>query len=1548
MKNDVPDTDDHDIEPRTTAPAGGNGAAASSPDETDGSSNGTSNAQPHDRADRAAMSTGDGPTPRLPFPVVGVGASAGGLEAYTELLEALPPDGGMAFVLIQHLPPQHDSMLVELLSKRTAMPVVQVEDGMRIEADAVYVIRPGHTLTMADGLLRLGESLAKPGHGRPVDDFFKSLAEEQRERAICVILSGMGSNGTAGAQEVKAVGGLCIAQEPESAKYPSMPRSLIDAGLADFVLRTDEMPAVLKQYATHPYAAGTSDPARLARRERQALAEVLTLLRTRAGHDFNGYKKGTVVRRVQRRMGLGQHERVSDYARVLRQNHAEVLALADDLQIHVTGFFRDPEAWEMLREKVIEPLVAGRDADAPIRAWITACSSGEEAYTLGILLLEAAERAGKTFDIKIFATDTAERSLSHARGGVFPGGISSEVAPERLERYFDYQDGVYVVKKELRELVVFAPQNVLQDPPFSRLDVVTCRNLLIYLEPEVQRRVLALLHFGLREGGALLLGTSETTGAVDDGFEPISKKWRLYRRVGPTRHGMVEFPLPRSLTPPEPGRPGRAPVVRPVPRAGVAQLAQHALLERHTPAAVVVDRLGQIAYYHGDTARFLDQPRGEPTRELLVLAHKGVRGALRTAMHKAIVQGVAARVADGLVETDRGRCRVEVTVAPLDQRPGNGHFLVSFAERPEPPPAQGEAGEAGDDAAEARRLRDELARVRDELQSTVEELQTSNEEMKASNEEITSVNEELQSANEEMETSKEELQSLNEELATVNAQLRAKMEELERTSSDLASLLSSTAIATIFLDTQYRIRRFTPPALELLELIPGDVGRPMDDLARKFDDPDLMGDARAVLDKLVPVEREVAGEGGRWFLRKVLPYRTLDNRINGVVITFVDVTHRRAAEQALRHSETRLKAILEQLPAGIGVVDLDGKLLLGNTAMRQYLPKFIPSRDPSQAARWRAADAEGQPLSPDQWPGTRALRGEPVRPGAEFLFTGDDGVDRWMLVSAMPFRSDEGQVMGAILVVQDVDLLKKAVAERDRFFSVSLDLLAVASMSDGRWKHVNPAMCRTLGYTRRELLAIPHAELVHPDDRERTRQASAGLAQGRPLKDFENRVRCKDGSYRWIAWETSADPATGLMYCTGRDTTDRRRADQERADLLEAERAARAQAEAANAAKDDFLANVSHELRTPLSAILLWSKMLLGERPTDDDDDSARAKTLAEGLESIERSARAQQALIEDLLDTSRIAAGKIRLQMRRIDLVAVVRAACDGIRPAADAKGVRVESDYDPGVNHVIADPERMQQIVWNLMNNAVKFTPAGGRVSLRVLRRDGLVEIVVADDGSGIAADFLPRLFERFGQADRDAGSSRSGLGLGLAITRQLVEMHGGTIAAESDGPGTGATFVVALPLPRIKDPAALQGIAPPGEAGGAADEPLAGARVLLLDADAAARSAAAAVLAKAGATVDAADSVAAALARFDANRPDLLVSDLGLANGGNALMRQIRTREARAGLAPAPAVAVGTGPADANRRAAAESGFDRYLAKPVEGDALLAALTALLAAR
>ena len=1129
--------------------------------------------------------------PRLPFPVVGIGASAGGLEAMTEFITAMRADSGMAFVFIQHLPPERESMIADILSKKTTMRVRQVEDGMPIEPDHVYVIRPGHVLTMTDGRFHLGPQLGTRAANRPVDDFFRSLAEEQRERAIAVVLSGMGSNGSAGAQAVKAVGGLVIAQDPAEAQFASMPRHLIDQGYADYILRPRDIPEVLLEFAGHPYAKeARPDAHELVRRNESHLREILAILRTRTRTNFSGYKKPTLLRRIQRRMGLTRLTDMGEYARLLRQSPSEVVSLADDILIHVTGFFRDQEAWAALRKHVIVPLVAQREPDTEVRAWVTACSSGEEAYSLAMALVEEAERADKALTIKVFATDMAQRPLEHARNGLYPGGIESEMDPQRLERFFDKEDGVYRIKPFIRERVIFAPQNVLQDPPFSRLDIISCRNLLIYLEPDVQQRLLQLLHFGLREGGALFLGNSETIAGADDLYELVDKRARIYRRIGAPRHGGVDFPMHATTARGTAGAAGAAtgragaamtgeftdPAqsavnfsvagatgagldVRRGQRGGgggfgrpsIAQLTQRSLLEHHVLAAVTVDRDFRILYYHGNTRPFLEQPTGEPTRDLLTLARPGLRASIRAVLHRCAAEDRTITLQDGWLETAPDeQVRVAITASHVgeDDFAGADYFVVSF-ERSDAR-ALGEEGEEGEEGAPTQ-----LGRMRDELHSTIEELQTSNEELRAANEEVTSINEELQSTNEELETSKEEMQSLNEELTSVNAQLQAKMEEHQAAANDLSALLASTDIAVLFLDPNLRIRRWTVALLELMDLIPTDAGRPLADLRRKFDDPQLEADVRRVLDKLIPLEREVTAESGRTYQRRVLPYRTSDNRIDGAVVTFVDMTERKRAQNDLDDARVYAQSIVETLHEPLLVLGPDLAVRSANSAFFAHFRV-----DHRETLGRKIYD-----LGNRQWniPALRTLL-EEVLPTNK-VFTDYEVIHEFESIGRRVMRVNARQLEHQQLIllgIRDVTeehTAKARIAESEERLRRTANVPGVGVLTfdpaSGALIDANDSFLQMSGYSREQVSGrrltwrdLTPAEYVNESERQMERLAQTGR-----IGPYTKQYLHADGSRSMMLFAGAAmGDGTVIEYCVdiGPETEERARASEERFRLV--------------------------------------------------------------------------------------------------------------------------------------------------------------------------------------------------------------------------------------------------------------------------------------------------------------------------------------------------------------------------------------------------------------
>jgi two-component system CheB/CheR fusion protein len=958
----------------------------------------------------------------LGFPVVGIGGSAGSLQALQHFFSAVPPAGGMAYVVIQHPPADPARLLAEIIGRCTAMKVHQIEDGMAVESDRVYTIGSDRAVTLAQGRLWIGDSFEKRG---PLDNFFRSLARDQKERAIAVVLSGMGTSGAAGAQAVKAAGGLCVVQDPDEAEFPGMPRSLIQAGYADEVLPAAEVPALLQRFARHPYleieSKGHLRAGEALEHRRRELLDVITLVRSRTGLDFSAYKPATVLRRIQRRMGLVGAEDLDVYRVYVTEHGDEAGLLANDLMINVTGFFRDPEAWDAFRMAVIRPMVEERSVTEPLRAWVPACASGEEAYSLAILIAEEADRVGKKLDVKIFATDTAEKALALARAGVYPAGIAADFSPDRLDRCFERDDHTYRVKKDIRQQVVFAPQDVLRDPPFSRVDIITCRNLLIYLSPDAQRRALSLMNFALSEGGHLLLGNAETLGQAEGLFEVVSKRWRIYRRTGPNHHRFGDLATLRwPALGPLPGTGAMAPLAR----ASSAVSIQTALLDEFGPPTAVVDANARLLYFHGNAEPFLTHPSGEPTQSLPELIRLPLRAAVRTVLRQTISERRPAMIDQTLPgETPWA---VRITAAPLRASRSPSCFRVTF-EVPSTAPFALVRPAAVADASADDALEEEVRALRRELQTSVEAFEATNQELRASHEEVISINEELQNTNEELESGREELESLNEELAAVNTQLQAKLFELESLSGDLVNLLSSTDIAVVFLDTQLNVRRFTPAIRDLLTLIPADIGRPIAHLAPKFtEEGNLIEDAEQVLRHITPRDAEVRSDSGRWYLRRTLPYRTEARRVTGIVITFIDITVRKAAEQSIVAAQARLDAAIEQMPAAVLMTEArSGTLLLANRLAAALFDQpfplpYVGRHWTSTYASLRGIHADGRPYESADSPLARTLATGAAVVDEELDFIRPDGSRGRLCMSTASVRNGEDEPVAVVAVFREM------------------------------------------------------------------------------------------------------------------------------------------------------------------------------------------------------------------------------------------------------------------------------------------------------------------------------------------------------------------------------------------------------------------------------------------------------------------------------------------------------------------------------------------------
>ncbi|MDD5090413.1 MAG: chemotaxis protein CheB [Candidatus Wallbacteria bacterium] len=882
------------------------------------------------------------------FPVVGIGASAGGLAAFEAFFSGMPADidPGMAFVLVQHLAPDHKSLLAELIRRRTRMQVFEIEDGMPVQPNCAYIIPPNRDLAFLNGTLHLLEPASPHGQRLPIDFFFRSLAQDQRERAIVIVLSGTGCDGTLGIKAVKDEGGMAMAQIPSSTEYDGMPLSAISTGLVDFQLLPSEMPAQLIAYASHSCSRilrGISPPVPM---PENALKKAFILLRNQTGHDFSQYKPSTVQRRIERRLAVHQIVTMDDYVRYLQQTPAEVEALMRDLLIGVTGFFRDPEAFQALESKVIPGLFTERPSESVIRVWSPGCSTGEEAYSIAILLQEHLDFLKQPGQVQVFATDIDSQAISSARIGLFPASIASDITPERLSRFFTSEpDGsAFRIRKQIRDMLIFSEQDLIKDPPFSKIDLISCRNLMIYLSGELQKRLIPLFHYALNPGGVLFLGTSETIGEFTTLFTALDRNAKLFQRKENHRSSHLQ-PHEISAKP-------RADEIPPAPRpAGkkataklpLRELTEQALLQDFTPACALVTSQGDIMYIHGRTGLYLEPVPGEAgVNNILKMAREGLRRELTTDLHKAVTEKKIIHHSGLRVKTNGDFTLVNLIIRPLSAaKAGLSEaplYLVIFAEAAQETPGQAvndaTAGSAmvispGESSLVAA-LRQELRSKEEYLESTNEELETANEELKSANEELQSVNEELQSSNEELETSKEEMQSINEELTTINAELQTKVTSLTRAGNDMNNLHAGTGITTIFLDHHLNILRFTPASQQIINLIPSDIGRPVAHVGSNLIGYDrLVADTQGVLDNLIPKEVAVQTQAGAWYAMRILPYRTTDNVIEGAVITFMEITEMIKAREARQESEELFKGLFENTPNAVALMetvqDKDGK-----------------------------------------------------------------------------------------------------------------------------------------------------------------------------------------------------------------------------------------------------------------------------------------------------------------------------------------------------------------------------------------------------------------------------------------------------------------------------------------------------------------------------------------------------------------------------------------------------------------------------------------------
>jgi two-component system CheB/CheR fusion protein len=1225
------------------------------------------------------------------FPIVAIGASAGGLEVFTQILRALPINTGMGFVLIQHLAPQHDSQLSEILSNTTSMPVNEAVEGTRIEPNSVYVIPPNTLMTLEQGVLKLEPRRRVKGKYMVIDGFFSSLASDCGHRAIAVILSGNNEDGTVGLGLIKAAGGITFAQDLNSAEYPTMPMIAIASGYVDFVLSPVEIATELVNISMNKSTNITEIDSSITLYEPtdqveaifaesgDTLQVIFGLLQKVMGADFSYYKKGTIRRRILRRMGLLGLMQVDAYATYLQEHPSEIEKLYNDILINVTSFFREPDSFKSLQQLVFPAICQNKSADVPIRVWVVGCATGEEVYSIAISLLEFFDDRPIKNSIQIFATDISEIAIAKARAGIYAQNSLIDLSPERLRRFFVPVEGGYQIGKLVRELCVFARQNLTSDPPFSRLDLISCRNMLIYLEPVLQKKVMPILHYALNNNGFLMLGNAEGIGNAGDLFAIADKKNRIYKSKITSSRMSFNF-LKNSYTNESSNlvKRSEAPV-----EINLEQLADQVVLSRYAPSGVLVNTDLEILQFRGKTSPYLEPSPGKASLNLLKMARLELRLELRSAIYSAKEQDLP--ITKEGIELSQN-ILVKLDVIPLTAN-GEQYFLVLFESRPMPillaPAPVNSVGKSRKDKTNAAdieiaSLTHELEKTKEYLRAIIETQEANNQDLKIAGEEILSSNEELQSTNEELETAKEEIQATNEELSTINDELRSRNLQLHQINNDIQNLLSSVNIPILMLSGDLRIRRFTPMAEQEFNLISGDVGRPFSDIQTNLNVLHIRDLVTSVIDTLIPYEQDVQNHSGNWFSLRIRPYRTTDNHIDGVVISLIDINQIKRNTLELEASRNYATAIIETLRQPLVVLNAELQVI---TANRSFYQVF-----------------QIHPHQTEQ----RSIFS---------LGNGDWNIPK--------LRSLLDEILLLDLSVQDYEVTQDFANLGKRTM-----LLNACPIDQGN-------------VGKMILIAIE-------DVTERNLQKQQLVTKNQRLSE------------------------TMLAY------------------------------EAANQAKSAFLRNMSHELRTPLNTIMGFTQILQGNPSLDANDQ--------EYLDCITQSSEHLLALIEDLLDISKIEANKIELETNIASLSEFLEITVGMVSLKAVQKKLTFTTQFAPDLPEIIyVDEKRLRQVLLNLLSNAIKFTNAGEiTFSVNLSKKSGqLIKFAIADTGTGMTPAEMSKIFLPFEQVCK-SDMKTQGAGLGLAISQSLVQQMGSEIKVVSQI-GVGSTFSFELDV-NIKKEAAL----------------------------------------------------------------------------------------------------------------------------------------------
>jgi two-component system CheB/CheR fusion protein len=1449
------------------------------------------------------------------FRTVGIGASAGGLESLEQLFSSLPADSGMAFVVIQHLSPDFKSMMDELLARHSQMPIHLAEHGMPVEPNHVYLLPPRKEMIIREGRLLLTDKDRSRALTLPIDQFFRSLANDCGPAAVGVILSGSGTDGSRGVVDIRDAGGMVLVESPESARFDGMPLSALASGAVTQSATPEQIAGLLLASREVPSPASPGEPT-----DATPQAVIHRLLREQFGLDFSLYKTSTVSRRVQRRIEMGDATSLEAYVERLRSDPLELGRLYHDLLIGVTRFFRDPQAYEVLEREVVPDIIQRTAADEEIRVWVAGCATGEEAYSLAMIFVEQLTSVGRPVHLKVLATDVHRASLMHASAGVYDEQQLELVSEARRDQFFTARGERWCVTPELRQHVVFAPHNVTKDAPFTKMHLVSCRNLLIYLEPHAQKLVLSLFHFGLATGGALFLGSSETPGDLSAEFTAVNDHWRIYRK-----RRDIRLVTPDRLTAP---RRTATLLSLPSPSARGSSGDSHLLgvydqlLDRCMPPSFLIDEERRLVDSFGGAERYVKVQGRRPSMHVLDLLGGELRTVAAAAIHRALSQPGPVRYDGVSLDLGDGRRTSVRAEAFLNPRTQSRYVLVTLEpeDRPASPAGSGEepgprrlpAGDVTQERVAA--LEADLSHTRESLQATVEELQTSNEELQATNEELIASNEELQSTN-------EELHSVNEELYTVNGEHQRKIVELRVLNSDMEHLLEATDLGMLFLDGDLHVRRYTPRIAPIFNLQPPDIGRSIRHFSHSLLRPGLFDEVdRALADGTVVEEEVVAADGTTYFLR-ILPYQPLRPSAGqqverggaigeGVVISLTDISALVRAQEKIRS----LSLIVESSDDAVVGLTLGGVVTAWNAGAARLFGLTTAEAVGSRLHDVLAAD------------GARELddllaavgRGESVE-HAEALRLPRERRHRDLSVSFSPVRDRSGAVIGAAAIARDVTALREAqreIAAREAHIRLLLDSTAEAIYGvdvDGICTFANRACARALGHESVEPLIGRRIEEVvrhhgRPDAAAGEHPARQVLREGRGTHTADEELVRADGSRFPV--EYWSHPIRGPQGVVGAVVTF--------IDIAERKRAEHAIREAAQR-REQFLAMLSHELRNPLAAIVSATQVL--RRSMDSPGLVAHARDV------IVRQSDHMARLLDDLLDVSRITRGGIDLRKEDIDLRAVVELAVEAAGPLLHERRMRLGLDLPAVPLPVRGDAARLQQVVGNLLSNAARYSERGSQVLVKAAREDAEVVLRVIDQGRGIEPGMREAIFDLFVQEEQGLDRRGGGLGVGLTLVRQIVGLHNGSVEARSEGRGRGSEFIVRLPY---QDQAILTR---PSEPTAAVND--SARRVALAEDQSDARQMLRVLLEQQGHIVLEATDGPSAVSLIERSHPDVAIVDIGLPDmDGYEVARRIRQQRQ---LDDVLLIALTGYGAAADVKLAHGAGFDDHLTKPCDSSRL-----------